>query len=354
MGTTPTRQLPRQGRAPGKKGGQPVPRRVIALRAAAASALFLLICGRASVWAAECDVPATFGLVVEQRSLTGGGLAVVRARPGSDLHPGDVVKQANGRRTNTCADLEAAAADALAKGLLLLVAAERDGATTAVALAAAPAAVAAAPPAPGVPSAPAARGEPHAVEAPPPPAPVPTATARPHRETPLPERAGASGELAAKTVAAAAVLRTVDEAARFAVPLAVYERRLDDAKNAVGALRLEGQGSDAVRAVIDEAFGYHEAARDVRRWKAAELAQAHTDQRGAGGLSMPYFSDSEVPRWVERYPFLSESLQQAPRTTHMLLPGEMAGRWNPDRAVELLWERAAQTSARLAAWGGGS
>jgi len=348
----PTRQLPRQGRAPGKKGGLPIPRRVIVFRAVAATALFLLVWGRASVWAAECDVPAAFGLVVEQRSLTGGGLAVVRARPGSDLRPGDVVKQVNGRRTNTCADLEAAAADALAKGLLLLVAAERDGATTAVALAEAPAAVAAAPAAPGAPSAPAERGA-RAVEAPPLPAPVPTPTARPHRETPLPERAGASGELAAKTVAAAAVLRTVDEAARFAVPLAVYERRLDDAKNAVGALRLEGQGSDAVRAVIDEAFGYHEAARDVRRWKAAELAQAHTDQRGASGLSMPYFSDSEVPRWVERYPFLSESLQQAPRTTHMLLPGEMAGRWNPDRAVELLWERAAQTSARLAAWGGG-
>jgi hypothetical protein len=231
------------------------------------------------------------------------------------------------------------------------VAAERDGATTAVALAETAAVAAAAratetsralePTEPTVPA------------APPPAAPLPTATPRPHRETPLPERAGASAELAAKTVAAAAVLRTVDEAARFAVPLPVYERRVADAKNAVAALRVEGQGSDAVRAVIDEAFGYHEAARDIRRWKAAELATVHVDQRGAGGVTMPYFSDSEVPRWVERYPFLSESLQQAPRTTHMLLPGEMAGRWNPDRAVELLWERATQTAARLAAWGGG-
>ena len=325
------------------------PARVIAFRAVAASALFLLVCGRVTSAAAECDVPATFGIAVEERTL--GGLVVVRARSGAELRPGDVVKQANGRRTASCADIEAAAADALAKGLLLLVAAERDGATTAVALAEAPAVVAAAPAATGAPPERVDRRT--GPEPPPAAAPLPTATARPHRETPLPARAGASSELAAKTVAAAAVLRTVDDAARPAVPLAVYERRLDDAKNAVAALRVEGEGSDAVRAVIDEGFAYHETARDIRRWKAAALARAHTDQRGAGGMSLPYFSDSEVPRWVERYPFLSESLQQAPRTTHVLLPGEMAGRWDPDRAVELLWERATQTAARLAAWGTG-
>jgi hypothetical protein len=137
------------------------------------------------------------------------------------------------------------------------------------------------------------------------------------------------------------------------VPVGAYERRLDDAKNAIAALRIEGEGSAPVRDVIAEAVGYHETARDIRRYKAAELTDKRVDQRGAGGVSLPYFSDSEVPRWVERYPFLSESLQQAPRTTHMLLPGEMAGRWNPDQAVELLWERAAKTAARLGSWGAG-
>jgi hypothetical protein len=173
------------------------------------------------------------------------------------------------------------------------------------------------------------------------------------RETTLPPRADASAELVAKAVAAAAVLGTVDEAARFAVPLGVYERRLDEATNAIAALHIEGDGSAAVRGVVAEAIGYHETARDIRRYKAAELEHARVDERGAGALSLPYFSDSEVPRWIERYPFLGESLQQAPRTTHMLLPGEMAGRWNPDQAIELLWARAAKAAARLGTWGAG-
>jgi hypothetical protein len=171
------------------------------------------------------------------------------------------------------------------------------------------------------------------------------------REAPLPARAETSSELAAKAVAAAAVLATVDEAARLTVPLGAYERRLDEAKNAIAALNLAGDGSVAVRAVIAEALGYHDTAREIRRYKVAALEHARLDERGAGGLSLPYFSDSDVPRWVERYPFLSETLQQAPRSTHLLLPGEMAGRWNPDRAVELLWERARTTRGRIADWG---
>jgi hypothetical protein len=185
-------------------------------------------------------------------------------------------------------------------------------------------------------------------------APTPTPAVAAVREAALPARAEVAAEVATKAVAAAAVLGTVDAAARFAVPGPVYERRIDDARNAIQALRIEGEGAPAVQRVIDEALGYHEAARDIRRYKTAELAHARVDQRGAGATSLPYFSDSEVPRWVERYPFLSESLQQAPRATHMLLPGEMAGRWNPDLAVELLWQRAAVTAARLGAWAAGA
>lgn len=339
----------------------PRPTRVTVAEAATATALFFLMVGRATVWAATaCDVPPDFHLVVEQRQMLesgNAGLVVVRPPPRSTLQAGDVVKQANGRRTTSCADLEAAAGEALAKGLLLLVAADRNNQTIAVALSETTTTVAGVEPSTTSPAGerppPAAeRVEPEARAAPPAPTPVPTA--RPHREAALPARTGASAELVAKTVAAAAVLRTVDEAARLTVPLAVYERRIDDAKNAVAALQVEGEGSEAVRRVIDEAFGYHEAARDIRRYKAAQLTHARVDQRGAGSISLPYFSDSEVPRWVDRYPFLSESLQQAPRTTHLLLPGEMAGRWSPDQAVELLWERATQTGARLAAWGAGS
>lgn len=301
-----------------------------------------------------CDLPTALFLTAEERPLLdgrGAGVIVTGSpAPRTGLRAGDVLRQANGRRIGDCEDVEAVAAEARAKGLLVLVAAERDGrlfatalptgSETTVALEAPPEAKAAAPAAPAVVEPPAARV-----------AATPRPTPAPFRETELPKRADASAEIAAKAVAAAAVLGTVDQAAQTVVPLAVYERRIEEATNAIAALRIEGEGSDRVRALVAEALGYHETARDIRRYEAAELTHARVDQRGPGATSMPYFSDSDVPRWMERYPFLGETLQEAPRTTHMLLPGEMAGRWNPDQAVELLWERAAKAGERLGTWG---
>jgi hypothetical protein len=326
--------------------------------AALAFAVTTAMLAHERAWAGTtCDLPPAFSLTVEESSVLGGasgGLTVLRsAAPSSSLQVGDVIRQANDRRTLRCADLEAVAAVTLAKGLVLLLAAEREGRLFALALPSgasesaiseAPAAVAGKP-APRVADAPPVAAAPVAV----PPTPTPVVT----RAVVLPPRADASAELAAKAVAASAVLGTVDEAARLAVPLAAYERRIDEATNAIAALHIEGEGSAAVRDVLAEAFAYHETARDIRRYKAVELSHARVDQRSAAALSLPYFSDSEVPRWVARYPFLDETLQQAPRATHMLLPGEMAGRWNPDQAVELLWQRAAQTAARLGTWAAG-
>jgi len=339
----------------GDSSGRGVTRAATILGSAMLSAL--IVPGVAAA-ATVCALPATFSLTVEERSLldgSGAGLVVTGSpAPTSGLRGGDVIRQANGHRTERCQDLESAAADALARGLLLLVAAERDGRVAAVALGGPAVAVAVAEPTAAPPP---GRASDVVVAAPRGPiaSPVPTVFPTPvvFREATLPARADASAELASKAVAAAAVLGTVEEAARFAVPLHVYERRLDEATNAIAALHIEGDRSAAVRDVIAEAVAYHETARDIRRYKAAELEHARVDQRGPGASSLPYFSDSQVPRWIERYPFLSESLQQAPRTTHMLLPGEMAGRWNPDQAVELLWDHAAKASARLGAWGTG-
>lgn len=335
-------------------------RRGTGARVAIALALLLAAVVEASA-ATVCQLPSVFGLTVEEGPLVGanaGGLIVVRAdAPSSVLQPGDVIRQANARRTNNCRELEAAAADAAARGVLLLLAAERAGGIVTLALAdktSAP--VVAAPAGRSAPAAPveapaiAATVAPAAVAV----APTPVATPVPRMEVSLPSRADASAELTSKAVAAAAVLGTIDEAARLAVPVAAYERRIEDARNAVTALRIEGDGSAAVRDLVAETLAYHETARDIRRYKAAELVDARVDQRGAGSVSLPYFSDSEVPRWIERYPFLSETLQQAPRATRMLLPGEMPGRWTPDQAVELLWERARASAERLGAWGAGS
>ncbi len=325
-----------------------------------AFAVTAALSSQGNAWAGTaCDLPAAFSLTVEESSGLGGVngvLTVVRSgAPSTSLRAGDVIRQANDRRTLRCADLEAVAAVTLAKGLVLLLAAERDGRLFALALPSAPAdgAIVEAPAAvSGTTAAPTADAPAAAapVVAPPVsrPTPIPSPVAR---AAALPARADASAELAAKAVAAAAVLGAVDEAARLVVPLAVYERRIDEARNAIAALHIEGEGSAAVRDVVAEVFGYHETARDIRRYKAAELSHSRVDQRGAAAISLPYFSDSQVPGWVARYPFLNETLQQAPRATHMLLPGEMAGRWNPDQAVELLWARAAETAARLGTWG---
>lgn len=357
-----TRQFPRQGRASRKKGGNFSPARVTDAIRVSACAMVLIVADGGAVWAAvNCEVPKAFSLAVEERPLLGPGgpgLVVVGAAKSSSLRAGDVLRQVNGRRMLHCEDLETTAADALAKGLLLLTAVERDGALLVVGLGdtgvaaaveapAAPVLVAAPPE--GTPGAP---NRPRRVPEESAPAPAPTAAPTPVvvREVTLPPRTSASAELAAKTVAAAALLATIDEAARFAVPLLVYERRVEEGANALAALHIEGEGSEAVRGIVTEALGYHQTARDIRRYKAQELSHARVDLRGAAALSLSYFSDSQVPHWIERYPFLSESLQDAPRTTHLLLPGEMAGRWNPDQAVELLWARAAAAAARLGTW----
>src|SRR5262245_48964206 len=60
-GTPPNPQLPTQGIGLAKMGGIHDPGRVSGRRLAVASTLFLLIVGRATVWAAtECEVPAVF------------------------------------------------------------------------------------------------------------------------------------------------------------------------------------------------------------------------------------------------------------------------------------------------------
>ena len=104
-----------------------------------ACAMVLMLAARDYAWAGTpCELPSAFSLVVEERPLLdagNAGLVVVRSSaPSSSLRPGDIIRQANGRRTIQCADLERTAGEALAKGLLLLLAAERDGKLVARAL----------------------------------------------------------------------------------------------------------------------------------------------------------------------------------------------------------------------------
>jgi hypothetical protein len=115
----------------------------------------------------------------------------------------------------------------------------------------------------------------------------------------------------------------------------------------IAALDFETDDSAmAVHAAVATILAYHHTARDIRRAKIASFDKLQRDERSASS-SVPYFSDSEVPRWVVRYPFLHESLEASPSQGSF---GEVAGSWDPDRATELLWEHARADTLELASW----
>jgi hypothetical protein len=62
---------------------------------------------------------------------------------------------------------------------------------------------------------------------------------------------------------------------------------------------------------------------------------------------VPYLLNSPVPGWLEQYPFLQVSVQQSPQKISFI---EREGRWDPDQAVHLLWERAKVETETLTQW----
>ncbi len=315
--------------------------------------------GPAPVHAAPCALPAALRLAIEEHSGVAVGAVLVASAPSCcGLRPGDVVRQANGTRVTRCADLESVAAEAVAKGLALLLAVERDGELIAVAAttraeetrvaagAAAPTERAPADRALAVP--PADRAPSTTARA---SVPEPRPTARPRRAATLPARDDASPELRQRAAAAAAALARVDEAATQGVPLVVYERRLGDAEAAIAALEFGVAAADsAVHDFVEETVALHRTARDVRRVQLQILGQSGVDHRGATARTLPYFSDSKVPDWVAAHPFLADAILEPPHETRMPFPGEASGRWSAERALELLWQRARAASAELATW----
>ena len=339
----------------------------------------------------QCDVPPAFQLRLEQRG-TGedAGRAVVAAPAAgaaSVLLVGDRILQANGRRVQSCADLESAAGEALAQGLVLLLGVERDGKLVSVAAEIAPegagetAPVRAGEPATtkadtavkvalltagvAIVALDVARGSagastaaaavliaplvgtalaaPAGVKI----AAAPADDARPAAVT-LPPSADARPELRQSAAGAAATFGELDHYARVGLPIAVYEQHLEKTEGRIEAFAFgTDDGSAAVRAAVDAILGYHRTARDIRRTKIAYLNNRERDVRAAG-YSVPYLSDSEVPRWAARYPFLRESLGASPSALGHL--GERAGYWDPDRALELLWEHAREDTAKLSDW----
>jgi hypothetical protein len=361
------------------------------LRSAPAVGL-LLLAARAAGAATPCALPAVYAVQVEERGAHergGPGLVVSGARAGAGaLAPGDALRQANGERVNHCADLERVAVQALASDLALLLGVERNGVIVAVALVSGPEVAETGPATVAVPAETAAMREPRATpysaavsvrggagdEAPTyegaPAADGARAHARvgsardaatsarssaPRPAAVLPPLAESWPDLRHTAAALAVVLTRVDEAADSARPLALYERRLRDGEAMIAAADFGGEPAGAsVRAVAEEILEYHRTARDIWRAKLDLLSRRGVDRRMSGTAGMPYFSDSQVPRWIARYPFLQASLVEMPRATSFLMPGEVAGRWNPNLALDLLWAQARAATARLVQWARGA
>jgi len=175
-----------------------------------------------------------------------------------------------------------------------------------------------------------------------------TEEARPSAATFL-TSANAGPELRQSAAVAAAAFGEIERFERVELPIAIYERHLEETEARIAALAFgTDDDSMAVHAAVATIIAYHHTVRDIRRTKIASLDKLKRDVRAVSS-SVPYFSDSEVPRWVVRYPFLRESLGASPILWGL---GENAGSWYPDRATELLWEHARADTLELAAWAG--
>ncbi len=172
----------------------------------------------------------------------------------------------------------------------------------------------------------------------------------------MPPRANASSALVRRAHDAATALASVDEAAGPVAPLALYERRLGAAEATIAALEFAVEREDsAVRDFVEEALALHRTARDVRRLQL-ELVHEKTglDRRTPAAVGLPYFSTSKLPQWVREYPFLEACVVQPPRETSFPISGEVAGRWNPETALGLLWDRARAARDALSTWSSGA
>jgi hypothetical protein len=125
---------------------------------------------------------------------------------------------------------------------------------------------------------------------------------------------------------------------------AVQLRALDQAS--------QGEAEKRIVAGAKAIFGYYLAARDIRQYKQAYVEEERKDLRKGRAAtfkssSMPYFLKSPVPGWVDRYPFLRVSVSESPQLDSIL---ERPGRWDPDQAVELLWQKAREETEQFARW----
>ncbi len=171
---------------------------------------------------------------------------------------------------------------------------------------------------------------------------------------PLPE--GVQARTEAIGDQALATLRGLETLAVLSGPLPVYEKGVREARNRIRTLSRQSQGEAEKRVVAGARvlFGYYETARAIRQYKHAYLNTERKDIRQARAASfrseaVPYFYDSPVTAWVDRYPFLRSSIKDSPDKLGFDFI-ERPGSWDPDRAVQLLWRQARNETDKFAQW----
>jgi len=116
----------------------------------------------------------------------------------------------------------------------------------------------------------------------------------------------------------------------------------------------QGEAEKRVVAGARVLLRYYETARAIRQYKHDYLSRKRKDLRKERAASftsetMPYFYDSPVTGWVEKYPFLRASIKDSPDKLGFDFI-ERPGGWDPDKAVRLLWRQARNETNKFAQW----
>jgi hypothetical protein len=153
---------------------------------------------------------------------------------------------------------------------------------------------------------------------------------------------------------ALAILREVETVTTVTGKPTAYEEGVAKASTQLRALDQASQG-EAEKRIIAGAkvlFDYYLAAQAIRQYKQDFVKEERKDLRKGRGAtfqaeSIPYFLKSPVPGWIDRYPFLRDSVSETPRTENFL---ERPGKWDPDKAVALLWQKAKEDTGTFSQW----
>lgn len=132
-----------------------------------------------------------------------------------------------------------------------------------------------------------------------------------------------------------------------------YEQKLQQTQEQISALRnsAQGEAGQRVLAGVQVILGHYQAAQEIWQYKAKRIELTKPDLRKGEqaiySASLPYFFDSPVLVWVDRYPFLKPTIVSAPYEKRF---GEEPGEWKPDEALRLLWREAKEETDKLTSW----